>query len=105
MKVDDEALVSRIVGRSTCVGCGDVYHDVTRPQPPTCTNCGSENFVRRADDNEISLKTRLLAYYRDTSPLIGYYHAKGKLNSIDGLKDINVVAEEIRLILNSRNSL
>jgi len=105
MKVDDEALVSRIVGRSTCVGCGDVYHDVTRPQPPTCTNCGSENFVRRADDNEISLKTRLLAYYRDTSPLIGYYHAKRKLNSIDGLKDINVVAEEIRLILNSRNSL
>jgi adenylate kinase len=46
-----------------------------------------------------------LAYYRDTSPLIGYYHAKDKLNSIDGLKDINVVAEEIRLILNSRDSL
>jgi adenylate kinase len=105
MKVDDEVLVSRIVGRSTCAGCGEVYHDVTKPQPTICGNCGSESFVRRADDNEISLKTRLMAYYRDTSPLIGYYYAKGKLNSIDGLKDINIVAEEIGLILNGINSV
>jgi adenylate kinase len=32
---------------------------------------------RRADDNEDSLRQRLMEYYKKTSPLIGYYHAKG----------------------------
>ena len=26
-----------------------------------------------------------MAYYRQTAPLIGYYHAKGKLRTVDGL--------------------
>ncbi len=100
MKVDDEALVSRIVGRSTCDSCGEVYHNVTKPEPNECHMCGSKIFKRRADDNELSLKTRLMAYYRDTSPLIGYYYAKGNLYSINGLQDINIVAEKIGSILN-----
>ena len=100
MKVDDEALVSRIVGRSTCDSCGEVYHNVTKPEPNECHKCGSKIFKRRADDNELSLKTRLMAYYRDTSPLIGYYYAKGNLYSINGLQDINIVAEKIGSILN-----
>ena len=29
-----------------------------------------------------------MAYYRQTAPLIGYYHAKGKLRTVDGLEDI-----------------
>jgi len=41
-----------------------------------------------------------MAYYRDTSPLIGYYYAKGNLYSINGLQDINIVAEKIGSILN-----
>ena len=100
MKVDDDALVSRIVGRSTCDSCGEVYHNVKKPEPNKCHMCGSKIFKRRADDNELSLKTRLMAYYRDTSPLIGYYYAKGNLYSINGLQDINIVAEKIGSILN-----
>ena len=56
-------------------------------------------FNRRADDNELALKTRLMAYYKDTSPLIGYYHAKGNLCPVNGLQDINLVAEEIGTVL------
>ena len=100
MKVDDEALVARIVGRSTCQSCGEVYHNVTKPEPNECHMCGSKIFKRRADDNELSLKTRLMAYYRDTSPLIGYYYAKGNLHSINGLHDINIVGEKIGSVLN-----
>jgi adenylate kinase len=46
---------------------------------------------RRADDNEDSLRTRLMEYYKKTSPLIGYYYAKGNLKSIDGLVSIEDV--------------
>ena len=53
----------------------------------------------RADDNADSLRTRLLAYYKQTSPLIGYYHAKGDLTSLDGLANVDVVADSIAAVL------
>ncbi len=99
MRVDDEALVNRVTGRFTCGACGEVYHDATkRPaKDDVCDHCGAENsFKRRADDNEESMRKRLFNYYRDTSRLIGYYHAKGKLVSIDGLGEIADVAGRVR---------
>lgn len=98
MKVDDEALVARITARSTCGGCGEVYNDNTKPIPADgkCTNCGASDFQRRADDNADSLKTRLLAYYKQTSPLVGYYYAKGDLVSVDGLASMDEVAASIK---------
>ena len=67
-----------------------------------CTSCGKENlFTRRADDNEESLKTRLMAYYKQTSPLIGYYYAKGMLSSVNGLGEIEDVQAEITAALDA----
>ncbi len=101
MQIDDAVLVARVTGRSTCANCGEVYHDKTRPIPGNgkCVNCGGTTFKRRADDNEDSLKTRLLAYYKQTSPLIGYYYAKGALETVDGLAEIDDVAAQINAIL------
>ncbi|MFL4470021.1 adenylate kinase [Tateyamaria armeniaca] len=104
MEVDDEALVARIVARSTCGMCGEVYNDNTKPIPADgkCTNCGAENqFKRRADDNEESLRTRLMEYYKKTSPLIGYYYAKGQLAKVDGLGEIDGVKAAIAGVLES----
>lgn len=101
MQVDDAALVARITGRFTCGGCGEVYHDVTRPPKVagTCDVCGSHDMKRRADDTEEALKTRLMEYYKKTSPLIGYYYAKGKLSSVDGLAEMDAVAADVAKIL------
>ena len=102
MQVDDNALVARITARSTCGNCGEVYNDNTKPIPAdhVCTNCGQKaEFKRRADDNEESLKTRLLAYYKQTSPLIGYYYAKGDLESVNGLDSMDAVAGSIAKVL------
>ena len=101
MQVDDEALVSRITARSTCGSCGEGYNDLSKPIPAngTCSKCGGTDFNRRADDNEDSLKARLMAYYKDTSPLIGYYYAKGMLTSVDGLTEIAQVESSISKVL------
>ena len=79
LKVDDSALLSRIEKRAadTIAAGGTV----------------------RADDNAEALKTRLLAYYRETSPLIGYYFAQGKLKTIDGMAPITEVAGQIDQLL------
>lgn len=95
MTVDDDALVARVTGRFTCGNCGEVYHDTnkTPKQADVCDKCGANgSFKRRPDDNEESMRTRLFNYYRDTSTLIGYYHAKGLLKSIDGLGEIDEIA-------------
>ena len=101
MRVDDGALVSRISGRFTCHDCGEVYHDVTKPTKVegTCDVCGSHDLRRRADDNADSLKTRLMEYYKKTSPLIGYYWCKGNLHVVDGLAEIDEVASDVARVL------
>ena len=101
MQVDDEALVNRITARSTCGDCGEGYNDISKPIPASgaCAKCGGSEFKRRADDNAESLKTRLMAYYKETSPLIGYYYAKDKLTSVDGLADIEDVTASISQVL------
>jgi adenylate kinase len=40
-----------------------------------------------------------MAYYRETSPLIGYYFAQGKLRSVDGMAPISEVARQIDEII------
>jgi len=101
MRVQDEALVSRISGRFTCGNCGEVYHDQTRPTKVegVCDVCGSTDLRRRADDNAESLKQRLMEYYKKTSPLIGYYYAQGDLFTVDGLAEIDEVAGKISEVL------
>lgn len=79
IKVDDGILVSRIENRAreTLAAGGTV----------------------RADDNAEALKTRLMAYYRETAPLTGYYFAKESLETIDGMAAIDEVARQIDAIL------
>jgi adenylate kinase len=101
MRVDDAALIERIAGRFACAKCGEGYHDrFKRPvREGVCDKCGSTKFTRRADDNAETVKTRLMAYYRETSPLIGYYFAKGKLETVDGMASIEDVTRQIEDVL------
>jgi len=101
LKVDDKELVRRVSGRFTCAKCNTVYHD-TDKQPSVegvCDKCGSTEFKRRPEDNAEVMVSRLEAYYKETAPLIGYYYAKGKLKSVDGMAEMNTVTAEIETIL------
>ena len=97
LKVNDDQLVARIAGRFTCAACGAGYHDrFRRPAlAGVCDVCGSKEFVRRHDDTAETVTRRLMVYYRETSPLIGYYYCKGNLRSVDGMGSIEDVAAAI----------
>lgn len=101
LKVDDEALIERITGRFSCAKCGAGYHDKYKKpaKDGVCDKCGSTEFSRRADDNEETVRNRLMSYYRETAPLIGYYFAKDRLQSVDGMAAIDEVTKQIDAIL------
>ena len=101
MRCDDKILVERVSGRYTCAKCREGYHDTSKKPKVAgvCDACGGREFKRRPDDNAETMKTRLLAYYKETSPLIGYYFAKGSLKSVDGMAAIDSVANEIEAVL------
>lgn len=103
LEVDDDELVERVAGRYTCANCGEGYHD-TFKQPASegvCDKCGSTEFKRRPDDNAETMRTRLQAYYKETAPLVGYYHAKGMLKRVDGMGEIGEISGSIDGVLNS----
>jgi adenylate kinase len=105
LKVDDAALVERISGRFTCAKCGAGYHDTfARPKKDgICDKCGSTEFTRRADDNAETVKARLVAYGKQTAPILPYYKAKGLLHSVDGMADMSEVARQIDRVLTAAN--
>jgi adenylate kinase len=100
--VDEAALVDRISGRFSCKSCGASYHDRhNQPkQEGVCDVCGSHDFVRRPDDNAETVKARLDAYRKQTTPILPYYKAKGVLRSVDGMAPIDTVTQQIETILN-----
>ncbi|TAG21865.1 MAG: adenylate kinase [Rhodobacterales bacterium] len=77
--VDDTALVGRIVKRA------DEARAAGQP-------------VRRDDTPEV-FEVRLREYYKNTAPLIGYYWAKGDLVQIDGMGEMQAVADAIAAVL------
>ena len=75
LQVDDEALVGRIVKRAE--------ESAAAGQP-----------VRRDDTPEV-FADRLREYYKKTAPLLGYYYAKGNLQTVDGMAPMDQVAAQI----------
>jgi adenylate kinase len=99
--VDEDALVERITGRFSCAKCGTGYHDVFRPTrvPGVCDVCGSTEFVRRKDDNEQTVRTRMAEYRAKTEPILPYYEQRGLVRPVDGMAPVEQVAAEIAAIL------
>jgi adenylate kinase len=86
IEVADEEVVTRNVGRRTCLKCGRTYHVKNAPSKVegTCDECGSE-LVHRPDDHEDKVRARLAAYHRDTTAVVPYYEQKGLVRKVDGL--------------------
>jgi len=98
IQTDDEAMVERITGRFTCVGCGAGYHDrFQRPKVDgVCDKCGGKEFSRRADDNAETVRARLKTYHELTTPIVDHYRRKGVVRVVDGMARIDDVTRQLK---------
>jgi adenylate kinase len=85
LDVPEPELIERLSGRRACRTCGKGYHIKFDPprQPGVCDVCGGELY-QRADDNEETVRNRLVVYGEQTEPLIGYYTRKRLVDTVSG---------------------
>lgn len=89
----EEIILMRLTGRRLCKKCGKIYHTQFNPPPNgRCEVCddGGEIY-QRPDDNEESVRQRLITYAEQTKPLIDFYDERDMLIPVDasGAKDDN----------------
>lgn len=94
--VPDNIIIERMIGRRGCPKCGQMYHVKYNPpkEEDICDECG-EKLIQRKDDNEETVKNRLLVYHTSTSPIIAYYRDKGILLEISGIGNINDITKDL----------
>lgn len=101
-RLDDIVVTERITGRRLCRNCDRVYHETFNPpQGENCDSCRGELY-QRDDDKPETVQNRLYVYYKQTSPLIGYYFAKGLLADIDGERSIPEMQEQLMALLSAK---
>lgn len=101
IQADADFLVKRTAGRRVCPNCGQTYHINNKPAKVegVCDECGT-NIIQRPDDNEETVKSRIEIYESQTSPLISYYEAQGKVLNFDGSKSADEVDNDVKNSLN-----
>ncbi len=78
-----DQIISRLSGRRTCPGCKAVFHvDALPPKVQgVCDHCGGKLY-QREDDRPESIRVRMEAYEKLTSPLAQFYRSRNLLVSI-----------------------
>ncbi|MDP6640062.1 MAG: adenylate kinase [Candidatus Poseidoniaceae archaeon] len=101
IEVPDDRIVERICGRFSCAKCSAVYHDTFNQTAVMgqCDSCPSTEFIRRADDNESTVRSRLSAYHEQTSPLANWYSNRNVLFTVDGDRLIDEIRSDILALL------
>lgn len=104
--VPDNIIIERILGRYTCVKCGENYSDkFYKPEVAgVCDVCGGTEFSKRIDDTCETIEKRIQKYRDVTYPTIKYYEQKGLLEKVDGNGNVGVVAERIAKVIGQRNA-
>jgi adenylate kinase len=106
LEVHEDEVVRRLSGRRVCLNCGEIFHLETRP-PKTerrCDRCGTE-LTHRADDYPETIRSRMVAYRRQTEPLVGYYDQRGVLVKIPGELSTEEVFAAILFALSQGHSV
>ena len=99
LDVSDEETIIRVTGRFACPSCGFNYHDSFKKPlvKGVCDNCGFTSFVRRSDDKEEVVKTRIANYKTEIEPIIKYYEDQKKIIRVDA--NTHVISDVTKTIV------
>jgi adenylate kinase len=87
--IDDEEIVRRLAGRTTCETCQTPYSG--REPGSKCDKDGG-TLVRRKDDEPAAIRKRLEVYRTQTAPVLQWYRAHGtKVSTIDAVGSVQDV--------------
>ncbi|XP_075764653.1 adenylate kinase 2, mitochondrial isoform X2 [Pelodiscus sinensis] len=94
--IPDSLLIRRITGRLIHPASGRSYHEeFNPPKEHMKDDATGEPLIRRSDDNEVALKTRLKSYHTQTTPLVDYYSKRGIHAAVDASQSPDVVFASI----------
>jgi len=92
-EVDEDELVRRLSGRTTCDLCQRPFFGRAPGEP--CGEAGHEpqgTLVRRKDDEPEAIRTRMQVYRDQTAPVLDWYTAHGdriiRIDAIGSLEDV-----------------
>ncbi len=96
LDLDNSECQARITGRRQCRDCGAMFHILFQPPQVSaqCDTCGG-SLYQREDDTAETAQKRMLVYYQETSPLLGYYYAQNALHTIDATGSPDMVAARV----------
>lgn len=102
IQVEEDLLLKRLTGRRICSLCGEIYNIYFNPpkKEGICDKDGGE-LIHRADDNEASIRHRLVAYEAQTRPLIDYYQKLELIHVVDGSQAPDAIAKDLVSFLRS----
>jgi adenylate kinase len=96
IEVPSDDLVRRLSGRWVCRDHGHVYNESTNP-PRVSGRCDLDGspLVQRDDDKAETIRARLAIQLSSLRDVVNYYRATGILRQVDGVGDIDAVADAI----------
>ena len=101
LKVDQDVIVKRIIGRQVCSMCGLTFNEFFNQSTKENHHCDIKFLQKRSDDNEKTARNRFETYTKETLPVLDCYKKQNLLYEIDGTNHIHEIYKEIRRITHS----
>lgn len=102
ISVPDQYIIDRLSGRRIHLASGRTYHVLFNPpKVPNRDDITAETLTQRADDQEETIKKRLVVYHHETKVLTHYYENLAaqsgaiRYQEIDGTQSIDQVRNTI----------
>lgn len=103
--VPDELIIDRIIGRRVHAASGRVYHvKFNPPKVEDKDDVTGEDLSVRKDDQEDTVRKRLVEYHQQTAPLVSYYQKEADAGNtryfkVEGTRKVEEVRAELETIL------